>query len=121
MLRHTPTILILLCASMVSNASGRTWRVDVAGTGDAPTIQAAIDSAQAGDDVLLAPGAYTWSAQPGDVVAMLRIAKPGITLHSEAGPELTIVDAQTRARVLYCSDTGLSTRIEGFDAPERQR
>jgi predicted outer membrane repeat protein len=35
------------------------WHVNAAGTGDAPTIQAAIDSAMFYDAILLAPGTYT--------------------------------------------------------------
>src|SRR5262249_7097110 len=34
----------------------RTWHIQPNGLGDAPTIQAGLDSAQAGDDVLLASG-----------------------------------------------------------------
>jgi len=40
-------------------AEARTWLVNWEGTGDAPTIQAAIDSAAAADTVLLADGTYT--------------------------------------------------------------
>jgi len=39
------------------------WHVASDGSGDLPTIQAAIVTAQAGDIVLLAPGTYTWAAQ----------------------------------------------------------
>jgi pectin methylesterase-like acyl-CoA thioesterase len=40
-------------------ASGRSWLVLLDGSGDAPTIQAAVDSAAAeGDSILVGSGAY---------------------------------------------------------------
>jgi hypothetical protein len=53
------------------------------GTGDAPTIQAAIDSATANDTVLVAPGTYT---QP-----VIYIFKDSLTVMSEEGAETTIL------------------------------
>ncbi len=41
-----------------SDAYPRTWYVRTDGTGDAPTIQAALDSAQAGDTVLVGSGIH---------------------------------------------------------------
>lgn len=58
-------------------AQTRTWYVTVGGTGDAPTIQAGIDSAVAGDVVLVAGGTY----QIDTPVHM----KGGITVISESG------------------------------------
>ena len=40
-------------------AFSRTWYVRNDGTGDAPTIQAAVDSASSGDTVLVGPGTYS--------------------------------------------------------------
>lgn len=39
-------------------ARTRTWYVNISGTGDAPTIEAAVDSAVSGDTVLVGPGHY---------------------------------------------------------------
>jgi hypothetical protein len=57
--RITATISIsLLLCFMVIEAHGRTWHVRSDQSGDAPTVQAAIDSSAAGDTVLVASGNY---------------------------------------------------------------
>jgi hypothetical protein len=50
------TIIALLLAATPTSA--RIWYITPDGTGDAPTIQAAIDSAAAGDEVFLASGTF---------------------------------------------------------------
>jgi len=55
--------IVLVCALVLvlfnSGAQARSWYIEADGTGDAPTIQAGIDSASTGDHVLLQPGIYT--------------------------------------------------------------
>ncbi len=54
--------LLLICLfSLVLPVSGfaRTWNISPNGSGDAPTIQAGIDSAAVGDTVFLADGTYS--------------------------------------------------------------
>jgi len=48
--------IVLLVAGSGPNA--RTWRLNANGTGDAPTIQAAVNLAAPGDGILLEPGVY---------------------------------------------------------------
>jgi hypothetical protein len=78
-----------------------TWNVP----GDAPTIQAAISLAESGDDVLVAPGEYF----EHDITL-----KGGVWVHTEQGPEVTIVDAEEHGRGFYGSDLGEVATLEGF-------
>jgi len=102
----------ILAAIYCSSASARVWRVTPEGTGDAPTIQAAIDSASAGDEVVLAPGRYTWTSQGATSHSMVQM-RAGVTLRGEAGAASTILDAEERGRVVLCINTGPVT-IEGL-------
>ena len=67
----------------------RSWYVQSDGTGDAPTIQAAIDSCTNGDTVLVADGLYTDAGSRN-----LNLYGKHILLKSENGPEFTIIDCQ---------------------------
>ncbi|MBU2689767.1 MAG: DUF5123 domain-containing protein [Candidatus Eisenbacteria bacterium] len=88
---------------MVQPSYSETWHVYEDGSGDAPTIQAAIDSASAGDDVLIHPGVYS-DLHPdpwGDWNTIITM-KDSIWIHSSDGPEVTILDAQDQGRVVVC-------------------
>ena len=95
----------------MSEVAARTWRITPDGGGDAPTVQAGIDSAAAGDVVLLAAGTYTWNEQGGRSGAMLHVAL-GITLRGESGAASTILDAESQGRVLACSGTAHPVVLE---------
>ena len=84
----------------------RTWYILPDSTGDAPTVQAGIDSASAGDTVLLACGTY----YEYDIVM-----KSGITLAGESeDPACTVIDAQDRGHVISGDGLGGSTTIEAL-------
>ena len=54
-----PIVLLLLSMALsVAPAHGATWHIMPDGTGDAPSIQAGVDSAGVGDTVALAAGTY---------------------------------------------------------------
>jgi hypothetical protein len=83
-----------------------TWYVKQDGSGDAATIQAALDSATGCDTVLVAGGTYYEHE-----LAM----KNGVYLRSESGCGATIIDVQGLGAGIRCVKAkNLSTRIEGF-------
>ena len=102
-------IAILLFMSLFLfpfSTSARTWYITSAGTGDAPTIQAGLDSAVAGDTVLVECGTY----YEHDI-----LMKSAVTLISTSGdPACVTIDAQQQGRVIYCTYAHHTTRIEGF-------
>ena len=89
------------------------------------TIQAAVDVSAAGDSVLVGPGVWqgTEIVSPActNVVALRTVVcmRPGITLKSLEGPEMTVLDAGSSstanptAVILYNQD-GPPARVEGF-------
>ena len=83
----------------------RIWYILSDGSGDAPTIQAGINSAVACDTVLVAAGTYF----EHDIVM-----KNGVVAKSGSGPDVTIIDASQNGRVVYCENTDHTTAIYGF-------
>ncbi len=74
--------------------------------GDQPTIQAAIDAASDGDEIVVAPGTYFEN---------INLLGKAITLRSSDGPEVTTIDADDDGTVVTCdSDEGPDTVLDGF-------
>jgi hypothetical protein len=74
------------------------------------TLQSAIDAADAGDEVLVAPGTYRGAGNKN-----LDLHQMDITVRSEGGAEVTVIDCEGSGRgfVLYGGFTR-SAVIEGF-------
>jgi parallel beta-helix repeat protein len=106
--RHLWLATLAVCVTLISPESrvcARTWRVTTDGSGDAPFLEAAMDSAVSGDIVLLAPGEYT--------IGPISVTS-GILLRSEAGPVLTRLLGHPGVNSgLSCSQLG-PTEISGF-------
>lgn len=88
----------------------RTWQVNPGGTGDAPTVQAAIDSAEAGDDILLASGSYTGVGNRD-----IDLKGKAVTVHSSGGAAFTTIDCEGLGRgFLFTSDEANLSVISGL-------
>jgi predicted outer membrane repeat protein len=102
--------LLIISIWITSTAIADTWTVDDDGKADFDNIQAAIDAASNGDEILVYPGTYTDSGD--QVVDMLGKA---VWLHSSEGAEATIIDGEYVRRGIFCnSGETLNTIIEGF-------
>jgi hypothetical protein len=83
------------------------WRVPA----DVPTIRAGLNSAMAGDTVLVACGTYHENWIPFD-------SKSGVTLRSATGgADCVTIDADSIAKVIDCFDL-TDCRVEGFTLTE---
>ena len=75
---------------------------------DYTTIQAAVNAASDGDEIVVAPGVYNGSSN-----SVVSISK-SIVLRSSGGHTVTIIDGEEARRGIWCNGVGDSTRIEGF-------
>jgi hypothetical protein len=75
-----------------------------------PTIQAGIDAANPGDEVVVAPGVYAGLGNKN-----LDLHKKDIVVRSESGAEVTTIDCQGSGRgFMLFGNYPASTRVEGF-------
>lgn len=100
--RIVPRPLILglatLAALIAGPAASRTWNIYPDASGDARTIQEAMDQAAFGDSVLVWPGTYSGS------ITMTS----GVSLLGQAGPDSTVLDAGGAPQVI---DAGRDTSV----------
>lgn len=95
-------VMLLAVLAFASRASAVTIQVP----GMAPTIQSAINSAQPGDIVVVAPGTY---------MGTINFLGRAITVRSAAGPENTTLDGGGLGSVVtFASGETQSSVLEGF-------
>jgi hypothetical protein len=96
----------LALTSDQSTADAKVIRVPA----DAPTIQAGIDIAVPGDEVVVAQGRHVGQGNKN-----LDLQQKDIVVRSEDGAELTVIDCEGSGRgFILFGNTLPSTRIEGF-------
>lgn len=102
-------VLLVLASLCPQRLRAEIWRIDADGTGDAPTIQAGIDSATAGDTVLLSPGTYTGAGNRD-----IDFEGKAVSVESSAGAEFTTIDCAGLGRgFLFASGEGMSSILRG--------
>lgn len=94
------------CALAASAGLGASQAATIRVPADQATIQSGINVAQAGDQVLVAPGSYRET---------LDFLGKAITVISEAGPKKTIIDARSLGPVVtFISGETTASRLSGF-------
>jgi predicted outer membrane repeat protein len=98
----------LLCSVLLplGTAHARTWLIELDGTGDAPTIQAGIDSAAVGDSVILEGG--TWYVHDINVKAGIYFAGVG------GNADFVTLSADGLERCIMCDGLSIPTTIKGI-------
>jgi len=100
----------LLAAAMAIAMAGVVHAATINVPADYATIQAAVDAASNGDEIVVEPGTYTGTGD--EVVDMLGKA---ITLRASGTAEETIIDGEGERRVITCDSVeDANTIIEGF-------
>lgn len=105
--------IVLLALFVAGSARAATWTVAPDGTGDFPTIQAAVDAAVSGDEILLEDGTFTGAGNRD-----IEIQGKRLTLRSISGdPQACVLDCENAApgiRIRYISDLGNPPTISGL-------
>ena len=98
--------VVVFAAILTINSLGTAVAGTIQVPADQPTIQGAIDVAVDGDTVLVAPGTY---------VENINFLGKAITVTSESGPQVTIIDGDNLGTVVtFNSGEGLASVLRNF-------
>ena len=113
----TAVCISFVCIGFSLPVFARTITVNPEGGGDFPAIQAAIDAAEDGDIVLVAPGVYVIT-EPIDFNRRRDPEDPpplkNLTLRSEAGPDRTAIQMAGKLLLGYPGHRGEEPLCFGF-------
>lgn len=111
------TIAVIGFLVLPGLVQGAVLHVEADGTGEYPSIQAAMDAAVFGDTVLLAPGTYTdlvTRALEGALANSVAFLESGVTLESSQGAETTFIDGEFDHHCLVGQFLDPSTEVRGI-------
>jgi len=101
-----PLSVCVFLLALVSTAAGKTIYVDIGGGAEFTSIQTAINDANDGDEIEVAPGAYYED---------INFNGKAIRLYSSSGPDVTTIDANGAYHVVQCANSeDANTVLEGF-------
>ncbi|MCK4303248.1 MAG: right-handed parallel beta-helix repeat-containing protein [Candidatus Eisenbacteria sp.] len=112
---HRRVCILALCIFGIASATADTYIVNPLGTGDFPTIQAALNAASDGDSIELAEGTYT-----GDGNRDLDFMGKAITVRSQSGDADNCVidcegsEADLHRGFIFQSNEGPQSVVEGI-------
>lgn len=91
-------------AAILLLVSTSSWAIERYVPSQYASIQAAVDAANSGDVIIVAPGTYSDNVHqpPADTTRCVVVMKSGITLRGY-GTGRTIIDVNGRGRGIYCS------------------
>lgn len=114
-MRHALPLAVILAAFLPARAAD--LHVDADGHGKYPTIQAAMDAAEAGDRVLLSAGVFRdvveRSVTDDESLRAIAFLRPGVTLEG-AGSGATFLDGEEDHRGLVGVKLDKYTELRGF-------
>jgi len=101
-------LITCLTVSLLSSAVlADTWTVDDDGKADFDNIQAAVDAASDGDEIIVAPGTYTRNSSP-----VVEISDKDLWIRSSGGDSVTMIDGEGQNQCMYLWNS--DSTIEGF-------
>jgi predicted outer membrane repeat protein len=107
---RTSVIPLVLIAILATGSAAETIVVDHAGGGDFETIVEAVEAAQSGDIILVAPGLYT-----GALNRDIDFGDKNLTLRSMDGAAATVIDCAGAGRGVYLhGGQDATSSVEGF-------
>ena len=101
-------LIACLTVFVLSGAAfATTWTVNGDGGADFFKIQAAVNAASDGDEIIVFPGTYTRNSSP-----VVEISDKSLWIHSSDGPEVTMISGQGIRQCMFLINS--DSTIEGF-------